>query len=126
MFAADRTHGSRSFLSFRYLSWFFLNRQQGDRAIPPKICDIPLPIARPVSAAWHLAAFRARVRNGDAGAAPLFLARANVLRQPAMTSRVVAPDGSRIYRHSRDARGCAGASDRPGRRTCGSKFSIYI
>src|SRR5262249_46291936 len=88
MFAVQTGHVAlASFLSFQWVSWFFPNRHKGDRAIPPKICDIPPPIARPVSAAWDLAAFRARVRNDDAGAAPLFPARANVLRQPAMTSR---------------------------------------
>src|SRR6266480_2771532 len=112
---ADRTHRVSSFLSCRFAYASSPNTRPGDRAILPKTCDILPPTARPVSAAWLPTLFRARAHSGDAGAALLFPARANVLRQPATTSHVAAPDGSRIYRRVQDAPGCAGASDRRGR-----------
>src|SRR5438045_1871445 len=79
-------------LSFAVVYWFSPNKRPGDRAIPPRICDIPRPTAPPVSAARPAIAFHERARNAGVAAIPPFPARAGVLIPPATTSRVVGPD----------------------------------
>src|SRR5206468_1851756 len=95
------------FLSWPQLCSFFPGRRPGDRASLPKICDIPLPIPLPASAAWLPTASRALVRNGDAGEVPLFPAPVNVSRPLVTTWHAGARDGSHIYRRGRDGRGFA-------------------
>src|SRR5947207_8594501 len=48
---------------FRGRLLLFPNTQRGDRAILPKTCGIPRPIARPFSASWPLTAFHERVHS---------------------------------------------------------------
>src|SRR5438046_3456384 len=78
-------------LSFAGVCWFFLNIRPGDRAIPPKTCGIPRPIARPVSAVWLLTAFHERAHSVGGATILPSPARANVSKPPATTSHAVAP-----------------------------------
>src|SRR5436190_23676176 len=77
-------------LSFAAVCWFFPNTQPGDRAILPRTCGMPRPIARPVSAAWPLTAFHERAHSAGGAAIPPSPARANVWKPPATTSHAVA------------------------------------
>src|SRR4030095_4217413 len=116
-------------LSFAVVHLFFLNRQQGDRAIPPRICDIPRPTAPPVSTAWPPIAFREcarRVDNVGAGAIPPFPERANVSRRLGATCHSAAPNPSRTGHPVSVAPGSAAGLDPPGRRRCAQAFSDYI
>src|SRR5439155_16390067 len=78
-------------LSFALVCLFCLNIQPGDRAIPPKTCGAPRPIAPPFSAAWPRAAFHERDHSAGGGVIPPSPALLNVSKPPATTSHVVAP-----------------------------------
>src|SRR5437899_3435366 len=104
----------------------FLNIRPGDRAIPARTYDTPLPTGQPVGAVWRRVAFHEHAHNAGAEAARPSPARASVSRRRGVTWREASPNASHIYRPARDEPGYAGGWDRPRRRTCDSTFSKNI
>ena len=105
------------------------NTRRDDRAILPKICDIPRPTATPVSMARLAIASRECARRADnvaAGAIRPVPAPADVLRLRGETSHSAAPDRSRSGHRASAAPESAGEWDRPGQRRCDQAFSNYI
>src|SRR4029453_206508 len=110
-----------SFSFFPMAGSHFRDIGPDDLAISARTCDTPPPTAQPAEAVWHRVAFRERVHNAGAEAAPLSPAPASVSRPLGATWCGVSPDGSHIYRPAPDSPGCAGGWDQPARRTCDSK-----
>jgi hypothetical protein len=111
-----------SFSSFPMAGSPFLNIRPVDRAIPARTYDTPPPTGQPAGAVWHRVAFREPVHSAGAEGARPSPARASVSRRRGVTWHEVSPNASHTYRPARDEPGYAAGSDRPGRRTCDSRF----
>src|SRR6266508_1670394 len=118
------THVDFPFTSFSFFPMagsVFLNNRPGDRAIPARTCDTPLPTGQLGGAVWRRVAFHERAHNVCAEAARPSPVRVSVSRRRGVTWREASPNASHIYRPAPDEPGCAAGWDQPVRRTCDSK-----
>src|SRR5438874_3830713 len=84
---AYRAHRVISPPSHVTIRWFFPERRPTDRAIPPRICGILPPTARPLSMVWLPIAFHERGHTAGVEAGLPFPGRGDALKSRAATWR---------------------------------------